>query len=262
MDRRPLGRTGLSASPISFGAFKIGRNEKIKYAQGYALPSDAEAERLLNGVLDLGINLIDTAPAYGTSEERIGKLISHRNREFIISTKVGEVFENGRSTYDFSRDSVIASVHRSLKRLRREVLDFVFVHANDDDFVLKQTDVAQTLAQLRSQGLIRFIGHSGKTVAGARLAMQWVDAVMIEYHPRDASHEPVLTEAGDKGIAVFIKKPLASGTIPPDESLRFILRSPYVGTIVVGGLNLDHLKQNLAIAAEAVNGDWGDDKQV
>jgi aryl-alcohol dehydrogenase-like predicted oxidoreductase len=251
MDRRPLGRTGLSASPISFGAFKIGRNEKIKYAQGYALPTDAETERLLNGVLGLGINLIDTAPAYGKSEERLGKLIAHRNRDFLVSTKVGEVFDNGQSTYDFSRDSVVASVHGSLKRLRREVLDFVFVHANDDDFVLKQTDVAQTLADLRSQGVIRFIGHSGKTVAGARLAMRWADALMIEYHPRDASHEPVLAEAGVKGTAIFVKKPLASGAIPPEEALPFILRSPHVGTIVVGGLNLDHLKQNLSIATRS-----------
>jgi aryl-alcohol dehydrogenase-like predicted oxidoreductase len=248
MDRRPLGRTGLAASPVSFGAFKIGRNEKTKYALGYELPSDTETERLLNGVLDLGVNLIDTAPAYGVSEERIGKLISHRNREFIISTKVGEVFEDGQSTYDFSREPVIASVQRSLKRLRREVLDFVLVHANDDDFVLKQTDVAQTLADLRARGLIRFIGHSGKTVAGARLAMQWADALMIEYHPRDASHEPVLAEAGAKGTALFVKKPLASGAIPPGEAIPFILRSPHVGTIVVGGLNLEHFRQNLDIA--------------
>lgn len=248
MDRRPLGRTGLAASPISFGAFKIGRNEKIKYAHGYVLPTDAEADRLLNGLLDLGINLIDTAPAYGISEERIGRLIAHRNGEFIISTKVGEVFENGQSTYDFSRDSVIASVHRSLKRLRRDVLDFVFVHANDDHHVLTQTDVAQTLTELRAQGLIRYIGHSGKTLAGARFAMRWADALMVEYHPRDTSHEPVLSDVGSQGIAMFIKKPLASGAIPPGEAIPFILRSPHVGTIVVGGLNLDHLSQNLQIA--------------
>jgi aryl-alcohol dehydrogenase-like predicted oxidoreductase len=202
-------------------------------------------------VLDMGINLIDTAPAYGVSEERIGKQIARRNRAFIISTKVGEVFENGRSTYDFSRESVIASVHRSLKRLKRDVLDFVFVHANDDDFVLKQTDVARTLADLRSQGLVRFIGHSGKTLAGARTAMAWADALMIEYHPQDASHEAVLSEAGTNGIAIFVKKPLASGAIPPAEAIPFILRSPRVGTIVVGGLNIEHVKQNLDIALQS-----------
>ena len=81
MAHRPLGKTGLAVCPISFGSFKIGRNENTKYAQGYDLPTDAEVEQLLNGVLDLGINLLDTAPAYGTAEERIGRAISHRRRE-------------------------------------------------------------------------------------------------------------------------------------------------------------------------------------
>src|SRR5690348_3747969 len=97
MVRRTLGKTGLSVSPIAFGAFKIGRNEKIKYAQGYPLPTEEETARLLNGLLDLGINLIDTAPAYGLSEERIGRHISRRRGEFILSTKFGETFENGKS---------------------------------------------------------------------------------------------------------------------------------------------------------------------
>ena len=253
MLQRPLGLTGMTITPLGFGAFKIGRNEKIKYAHAYALPTDAETERLLNAVLDLGINLIDTAPAYGTSEERIGKLIAHRNRDFLISTKVGEVFEAGQSTYDFSRPSVTASVHRSLKRLKRDVLDFVFVHANDDDFVLTQTDVAETLTTLRTQGLIRFIGHSGKTPAGARMAMKWADALMIEYHPHDTSHEPILSEAAGNGTAIFINKPLASGAIPPTEAIPFLLRSPHVGTLVVGGLNPDHLRQHLTIASQATS---------
>src|SRR5207244_10288648 len=72
---RALGKTGLKVTPISFGAFKIGSNEKTKYEQNYPLPSEEETSRLLNGVLDLGINLIDTAPAYGLSEQRIGRHI-------------------------------------------------------------------------------------------------------------------------------------------------------------------------------------------
>jgi len=86
---QPLGKTGILVTPIGYGAFKIGRNEGIKYPQGYALPSEAEVGRLLNGVLDLGVNLIDTAPAYGLSEHRIGQAIGHRRREYVLSTKVG-----------------------------------------------------------------------------------------------------------------------------------------------------------------------------
>src|SRR5205814_1026963 len=111
------------------GSFKIGRNQKIKYAQGYDLPDDAAAGRLLNGVLDLGINLIDTAPAYGIAEERIGRFISHRRREFRLCTKVGETFANGESNYDFSAAAVTASVERSLSLLQTDVLDLVLIHS-------------------------------------------------------------------------------------------------------------------------------------
>ncbi|TXT24440.1 MAG: aldo/keto reductase, partial [Planctomycetota bacterium] len=97
MQLRPLGKTELLVSPLGFGAFKIGRNEKVKYPQPYDLPDDTAVERLLNGVLDAGINLIDTAPAYGISEERIGKFLSQRRGEFVLSTKVGERFTNGES---------------------------------------------------------------------------------------------------------------------------------------------------------------------
>ena len=72
MRPRRLGSTSLQLSPIGFGAFKIGRTEGAKYAEAYSLPSDAEATALVHAVLDLGITLIDTAPAYGVSEERVG----------------------------------------------------------------------------------------------------------------------------------------------------------------------------------------------
>src|SRR5690554_164313 len=129
MVHRPLGTTGMMVSPIGFGAFKIGRNQGIKYAQSYELPDDREVEQLLNGVLDLGINYIDTAPAYGISEQRIGQAIGHRRTEYVLSTKVGETFTNGQSTFDYSSDAVRASIERSCKRLRTDVLDIVFIHS-------------------------------------------------------------------------------------------------------------------------------------
>src|SRR5258708_38194396 len=123
MKLRPMGKTGLAVSPIGFGAFKIGRNEKTKYSQEYPLPDDPTVERLLHEGLDLGVTHIDTAPAYGLSEERIGRSLAHRRAEFTLSTKVGEIFENGRSRFDFSESGVRASVTQSLKRLRTDVID-------------------------------------------------------------------------------------------------------------------------------------------
>ena len=248
---RRLGRTGLLVSPIGFGAFKIGRNRGIKYPAGYELPDDAAVHRLLNGVLDCGVNYIDTAPAYGLSEERIGKAISPRRKEFVLSTKVGETFEDGRSTYDFSADAVRASVQRSLKRLKTDVLDVVFIHSDGNDVkILNETDVVATLHDLRDAGHVRAIGFSGKTVEGAHAALAWADVLMVEHHLDDRSHEEVMTEAAAPEIdaGVVVKKPLASGRLDPREAIEFVLSNANVASLVIGGLDLEHIRANIAVA--------------
>ncbi|HET6423837.1 MAG TPA: aldo/keto reductase [Planctomycetaceae bacterium] len=249
---RPVGETGLMVPPLGFGAFKIGRNQGIKYPQPYDLPDEDEVARLLNSVLDLGCTLIDTAPAYGLSEERIGRAIGTRRSEFVLSTKVGETFADGQSTFDFSRAGVEASLHRSLKRLRTDVLDVVFIHSNgDDDHILRQTDTAAVLQEWKARGAIRAIGLSGKTLQGARQAMSWADALMVEYHLDDTSHAEVMAEAARRNIAVFVKKGLASGRLPADEAIRFVLSNPAVTTLILGGLNFVHFQHNWQTAVAA-----------
>ena len=246
MQLRPLGSTGLLVTPLGFGAFKIGRNEQVKYPQPYDLPDDATVERLLNGVLDAGIHLIDSAPAYGLSEERIGKFLASRRGEFVLSTKVGERFVNGQSSFDFTGPGVRTSVAESLRRLRTEVLDIVCVHSNGDDLAIQQqTEVVPTLQKLKHAGYVRAIGFSGKTPAGAEAALAWADVVMIEYHLQDISHAEVITSAAAHGVGVVVKKGLASGHLPPAEALQFILTNPHVASVIVGGLSLEHLQANL-----------------
>ncbi len=253
MLRRPLGRTGLLASSLGFGAFKIGRNQKTKYPSTYDLPDDSAVAALLNGVLDLGINLIDTAPAYGLSEERIGRAIAHRRDEFILSTKAGENFADGVSQYDFSRAGVEQSIERSLKRLRTDVLDLVFIHSNgDDQHILHQTDVVETLQDYRSRGRIRGIGLSGKTIEGARASLDWADVLMVEYHAEDTSHAGVIEEAASRGLGIVVKKGLASGKLPAREAIGFVLANDNVASLVVGGLNLDHIRVNVAAAEDTL----------
>jgi aryl-alcohol dehydrogenase-like predicted oxidoreductase len=250
VNRRRLERLGLEISLLGFGAFKIGRNQGIKYAAGYELPDDVAVNRLLNGVLDLGISLIDTAPAYGTSEERIGQALAHRQREFVVSTKVGETFSHGQSVYDFSREAIAASVHRSLKRLRRERLDLVFLHSPGNDVELMETTQAvPTLQDLKGQGLVHGIGLSGKTVAGARAALEWADAIMVEYHCEDVSHAEIIQSAHALGVGVIVKKGLASGRLPPETAIPFVLANPAVTSLVSGGLSHEHLRQNVEAAS-------------
>jgi aryl-alcohol dehydrogenase-like predicted oxidoreductase len=249
LQRRPLGRTGLSISPIGFGAFKIGRNQKTKYSTPYDLPGDQQVADLLNGVLDLGINYIETAPAYGTSEEGIGRAIAGRRSEFVLATKVGEAFEAGASSYDFSAPAIRMSVERSLKRLKTPTIDVLLLHSDGrDEWIQTQTHAVLTLQDLKRQGLVRAIGLSGKTVEGARQALAWADVLMVEYHLRDRSHEGVIAEAAARGVGVVVKKGLASGSLPAHEAIRFVLDSPHVSSLVVGGLSLEHVRANLAAA--------------
>jgi len=251
---RPLGQTGLLVPPLGFGAFKIGRNQGIKYPQPYDLPDDAAVSRLLNGVLDLGCTLIDTAPAYGLSEERIGRAIGSRRHEYLLSTKVGETFADGTSSYDFTRTGLEASLQRSLRRLQTDVLDLVFIHSNgEDERILTETDAVAVLHEWKTRGAVRAIGLSGKTMAGAQQALAWADVLMVEYHLDDVSHAEVMAAAAAKGVGVFVKKGLASGRLHPAEAIRFVLQNPAVSSLVLGGLNLDHFQSNwqTAIAVTA-----------
>ena len=249
MQQRRLGRTGLCVSPIGFGAFKIGRNQGIKYPKDYPLPSDSEVDRLLNGLLDAGINYIDTAPAYGVSEERIGRAIAHRREQFVLSTKVGETFENGTSVYDYSEPGVRSSIERSLRRLKTDLLDIVFIHSDGNDLrILDETPVVEILRELKTQGLIGAIGLSGKTVAGASQSLDWADVVMVEYHRDDRSHEKLIADAAARGVGVVVKKGLASGRLSPAEAIRFVLGNKDVGSLVIGGLNGAHIQANIALA--------------
>jgi len=249
MDHRPLGKTGLGVVPLGFGAFKIGRNQGIKYAHGYELPGLSEVQELVDGLLALGVDYFDTAPAYGLSEERLGKTLPAHRDGLVISTKVGELFEDGVSHYDFTDAGVRHSVSRSLARLNRQTLDIVFIHSNgQDDHILHQTDVVSTLKSLKADGVIKNIGFSGKTVAGAAASLAWADVLMVEYHLEDRSHEQIIAEAADQGVGVVVKKGLASGRLPAEQAIEFVLKNPGVSSLIVGGLNLAHIQSNVAAA--------------
>ncbi len=247
-----MGDNRLTFGPVGFGAFKIGRNEKTKYRTPYPLPDQHAVDTLLNTLLDLGIDHIDTAPAYGSSEERIGAAIAYRRDEYTLSTKVGESFEDGRSTYDFSATAVRASVERSLRRLQTDVLDIVLVHSQRDDLrVLNETDVVETLIRVRDDGLAKRIGFSGYTAEAFASALPWSDAIMVEYHPDSRALEPVIAAAAEQGVGVLVKKGLASGRLDPADAIRFVLADPGVTSMVIGGLNAEHFRENVRIAREA-----------
>jgi len=114
---RPLGSTGLTVSPLGLGTVKLGRDQGVKYPNGFQIPGDDEARMLLRQARDLGINLIDTAPAYGRSEERLGPLLRGQRQDWVIVSKVGEEFVDGQSTHDFSAvpSAILMSTHSPLR---------------------------------------------------------------------------------------------------------------------------------------------------
>ena len=102
-----------------------------------------------------------------------------------------------------------------------------------------------TLHQLRAEGLVRAIGFSGKTVQGARAALVWADAIMVEYHLDDRSHAGAIAEADRSDVGVVVKKGLASGGLDPAKAIPFVLNTTGVGSLLIGALNEDHIRQNI-----------------
>ncbi|TXI36040.1 MAG: aldo/keto reductase, partial [Aquipseudomonas alcaligenes] len=161
---RPLGDTGLIVSPLGLGTVKLGRDQGVKYPNGFTIPDDAAARALLDQARALGINLIDTAPAYGVSEQRLGPLLRGQREDWVIVSKVGEEFDNGQSRFDFSPAHTRLSVERSLQRLETDRIDLVLVHSDGNDVaILRDSGVYETLAELKREGKLRAFGLSGKT---------------------------------------------------------------------------------------------------
>lgn len=243
-----LGKTDIDVSAIGLGTVKFGRQQGVKYPHAFTLPTDAEILQLLATAEELGINLLDTAPAYGTSEERLGALLHGQRHRWVIATKAGEEFDGVNSHFDFSPQSITASVERSLQRLRTDYIDIVFVHSNGDDVrIIEEDHVFSTLAALKKAGKIRAYGMSTKTVAGGLLTVQLSDVAMVSYSADYTDERDVLMQAQAQQKGIFLKKALASGHAQhPAEAIKFACNAPGVTSVIVGTINPQHLRENVA----------------
>ena len=249
MVRRQLGRTGFAVAPIGLGTTKIGRNTDVKYPKGFALPSDEDVRRLFAAALDLGVNLIDTAPAYGESEERLGELVRKHRSQIVLCTKAGEQYSNGRSVYDFSAAAVTASVHASLRRLKTDQIDILLLHSDGrDDQILSQTDALDGLGELKRSGKIRAFGISAKTPAGIRQATRSCDVIMAPLNQMDTALGEALAEAHRTGLGVIAIKGLYSGHLEARSAIEFVLQHPFIDALVIGTLNPAHLAVAVNVA--------------
>lgn len=256
MQKHILGKTGIAVSAMGLGTVKFGRNQGVKYPSQFQLPADEDIGRLLSVATELGINLLDTAPAYGSSEDRIGKLLQGKRSSWIISTKAGEEFKDGESCYDFSPSAITSSVERSLKRLCTDYLDIVLVHSNgEDERIIMHDGVFATLATLKSAGKIRAFGMSTKTVSGGLLCVDHADVVMVTYNSECREDQSVIQQAHQQQKGVLIKKAFASGHLKTSVSdcMRFAFAIPGVTSVMVGTINEEHLRQNSEACNEALS---------
>lgn len=244
-------------SPFGLGTVKFGRNAGVKYpgGDGFALPTDAEISSLIDLAIDSGINLLDTAPAYGSAEERLGQILGARRDKFFLVTKTGEEFDGANSEYIFTADHTRRSVERSLKRLKTGYIDCVLVHSNRDDVkVITETPVLEVLARLKEEGKIGSFGVSTYTVAGGKLALDHSDCAMVAYNKNYRDEKPVIDYAHSLGKPVLVKKGLASGHVAGlgdvGENIRFVLQTPGVTSLVFGSLNPENIRANLRAAAK------------
>jgi len=248
MQQRPLGNSGITVSALGLGTVKLGRNTSLRYPSAFTIPNRSEAAQLLDTAADLGINLLDTAPAYGSSEQLLGDILQGQREKWVLTTKVGESFDGSVSRFDFSAAAITASITRSLANLRTEVLDIVLIHSSGDDLaILEHSAALDCLQSLKAQGLIRAVGISHKTIAGGLRAIELgCDVIMATLNLAEQQQLAVIAAAQQAGCGVLVKKALASGHAG-SASLAFASTCEGVSSVVVGTINPQHLRANAEV---------------
>jgi aryl-alcohol dehydrogenase-like predicted oxidoreductase len=277
--RRTLGRTGLEVTTLGFGAMEL------RGDQDGPQIDDADAGRLLNAVLDEGINFIDTSIDYGRSEELIGRYIAGRRSEYVLASKCGCVPGAGMGTeHVHTAENIRNGVENSLRLLKTDHLDLVQFHRSisREEFEAEGA-LAEALA-LRDEGKVRFVGVSGVLPnLDEQIDMDVFDAFQVPYSALQREHEDVITRASQAGAGIIIRGGVARGT--PDDwegrryymlanetmrnfwdearldelldgmsrtafMLRFTLSHPALDTTIVGTSSIEHLRDNLAVAVK------------
>jgi predicted aldo/keto reductase-like oxidoreductase len=251
MKKRLLGRTGWEISVISFGAIKLPQL------------TQRECDLILNRAIDLGINFVDTADCYGDSEEKIGKALSRRRKEFYLSTKVDERDGSG----------VIKKLERCLRRLNTDWIDLVLFHdvrGSDYEKIFEKGGL-ETLEREKQQGKVSQIGisiHQSIPMMEKAIDSGAFSVLMIAYSAIDEDRlsADLIPSAHQKGVGLIAMKPLAGGKLaeplkgwnleyfkgesPAQVSLRYILTNPHITCAIPGMTNLKELEENIKVGEE------------
>ena len=238
----------------------------------------ATSSGLLGAVVDLGVTLIDTARSYGRAEERIGRFLAHRRKDFVLSTKGGYGVEG---VGDWTYEAVARGIDEALARMRTEVIDVFHLHSCPRD-VLERGDVVRALDDARSAGKIRVAAYSGENEAldFAAASPSFGSLQCSVNLANQRSLDAAVARAAARGMGVIAKRPLANvawrfaerprgdyaevywerlqSLLPSlrahepvgawaDLALRFSAFAPGVTSVIVGTRNLEHVRANVAV---------------
>ena len=269
-----LGRTGLQVTRLGYGAMAVGN------------VSEDIAERMLDAVLDAGINFLDTSIDYSRSEEFIGKYTSNRRSEFYLASKCGcaVVSDPALGRHVFTRENIVAGVNQSLTRMKTDHLDLVQFHSSPPKETLDVNESIEALRDLQKEGKVRFLGSSSTLPhITDHLGMGVFDEFQIPYSALQREHEEVITESAASGIGTVIRGGVAQGEPGAGRGreetwqrfeeagldelreegesrsafvLRLTLTHPDVHTIIAGTKDPAHLSENLeAVQRGALSAD-------
>ena len=276
LPRRTLGRTGLNVTTLGYGAMEL------RGAPSGPAVSDTAAEKVLNAVLDAGINFIDTSIDYGQSEDLIGRFIAHRRREYFLASKCGCVPGAPMGAeHVHTADNIKAGVEQSLRRMKTDYLDLVQFHRSLTRQEFEEHGALDAALALKKAGKVRFLGVSG-TLPNLveQIEMGVFDAFQIPYSALQREHEEIISRAGVAEAGIIIRGGVARGApsdwqrtyymlpgsslrerwekarlddlldglSPLEFTLRFTLSNHDLDTTIVGTSDVGHLSDNIAAA--------------
>ncbi|MCD9186956.1 MAG: aldo/keto reductase [Pyrinomonadaceae bacterium] len=271
MEKRKFGKTDMEFSVLGFGGAEIGWDGK----------DEQIVEELLNSALDAGLNVIDTAAAYKTSEMLIGKAVGRRRKEFYLLTKCGALDAFTRE--DWSKKGILETIENSLRNLKTDHLDIAQLHSCSAE-ILRQGDCIEGLQRAQEKGYTRFIGYSGDNDdAKYAIELDVFDSLQTSVSLADQSPiDGVIKFAKEKDLGVIAKRPIANAVwrnkeLPPDSyhheywhriqklkygfleksmeeatatALRFTLSIDGIDTMIVGTTKPNRWQENAGYVAE------------
>ncbi len=272
---RTLGRTGYKVTQLSYGAMEV-RGRRI---WGGRPCSSEQAGTILNAVVDTGINLIDTANDYGTSELFIGRHLAHKRDQYFLATKCGchmqHAGDHDETPHVWTRENLLRNIADSLQKMDTDHVDLLQLH-NPDVESCERGKLVDVLQEIKKSGAAKWIGCSS-TSPHLKTYIGWgvFDAFQIPYSALERTHENLITAAAQAGAGIIIRGGVARGEPgaglgnaarwegfdkakldelrAPDESrtaflLRFTLSHPHCDTTIVGTLHPEHLAENISVA--------------